>query len=353
MTGEPRSRILYIDDDEGLRRLTRRALERRGHQVTAAAGGDEGVALAAAAIGAGGAFDLVAVDHYMPGKDGLRTLAELQELNPAPPVIYVTGSDESRLAVAALKAGAIDYVLKTPDADYFDLLGEAVDQALATVRLRREHARAEQNLRRSNERLHSLLQEVNHRVANSLQLVSSFVQMQARELSDPSARSALEDTQRRVAAIAQVHKRLYTSDSVESVEMSAYLGALLDELGETWSTPAAPRKITLSAEPLHLATDEAVALGVIVNELVTNACKYAYQPRQAGEIRVSLRADAPCKFSLIVEDDGCGLPALGLAQGTGLGSKLIGAMATALKASISYEDASPGLRAVLTAARVR
>ena len=352
MTGAPAA-ILYIDDDEGLRRLTRRALERRGHQVTVAAGGADGVALAAAAAASGAPFDLVAVDHYMPGQDGLETLAALQLLDPAPPVIYVTASDESRLAVAALKAGAIDYVLKTPDADYFDLLGEAIDQALATVHLRREHADAQENLRRSNERLHSLLQEVNHRVANSLQLVSSFVHMQARELSDPAARSALEDTQRRVAAIAQVHKRLYTSDSVASVEMSAYLGALLDELGETWSTPSAPRKITLSAEPLHLATDQAVALGVIVNELVTNACKYAYQPRQAGEIRVSLRADAPRKFSLIVEDDGCGPPALGLAQGTGLGSKLIGAMAATLKASISYEDAGPGLRAVLTTAPAR
>ena len=347
MTGKPAA-ILYIDDDEGLRRLTRRALERRGHQVAVAADGDEGVALAAAAIGSGEAFDLVAVDHYMPGKDGMQTLAELKKLRPAPPVIYVTASDESRLAVAALKAGAIDYVLKTPDVDYFDLLGQAIDQALETVRLRREHARAEEELRHTNERLHSLLQEVNHRVANSLQLVSSFVSMQARELSDSAARSALQDTERRVAAIAQVHKRLYTADSVEHVEMGAYLKALLDELGETWSTPVSPRKITLTAEPLHLATDKAVALGIIVNELVTNACKYAYEPRQAGEIRVSLRADAPRKFSLIVEDDGCGPPEIGLAQGTGLGSKLIGAMAASLKATISYEDAAPGLRAILT-----
>lgn len=349
MTESPAA-ILYVDDDEGLRRLTRRALERRGHRVTVAAGGAEGVGLASAAIAAGEPFDLVAVDHYMPGKDGLQTLAELQGLDPAPPVIYVTASDESQLAVAALKAGAIDYVLKTADADYFDLLGQAIDQALASVRLRREHARAEQELRRTNARLQSLLKEVNHRVANSLQLVSSFVAMQARELTDPAARAALDDTERRVAAIAQVHKRLYTADSVESVDMSAYLGSLLDELGETWSTPAAPRRITLSADPLHLATDQAVALGVIVNELVTNACKYAYPPRQAGEVRVSLRASERGMFSLVVEDDGCGLPTTGSAQGTGLGSKLIGAMASSLRASVDYHDAAPGLRAVLTTA---
>ncbi|MBU6266101.1 MAG: response regulator, partial [Sphingomonadales bacterium] len=166
--------ILYIDDDEGLRRLTRKALERRGYVVETAGSKDEGVALATARR-----FDLVAVDHYMPGGDGLETLEALKQLDPPPPVIYVTGSDESRLAVAALKAGAIDYVLKTANAEYFDLLGEAIGQALEAVRMRAAHARMEEELRQSHERLEALLQEANHRVANSLQLVSAMVTLQA------------------------------------------------------------------------------------------------------------------------------------------------------------------------------
>jgi two-component sensor histidine kinase len=336
--------ILYIDDDEGLRRLTQRALERRGYAVTTADGGEAGIAAARAT-----AFDLVAVDHYMPGLDGLQTLVELQKLDPAPPVIYVTGSDESRLAVAALKSGAMDYVVKTADAGYFDLLGQAIDQALATMKLRREHARSEEQLRETNARLQSLLQEVNHRVANSLQLVSALVGMQARLVKDEAAFRALADTERRVVAIAQVHKRLYTSDSVETVEMSEYLGSLVAELGETWSTPVAPRSITLAADKLSLTTDRAVALGVVVNELVTNACKYAYQPDVGGEVRVHLRADTPETYYLVVEDDGCGPPEPGLTQGTGLGSKIVGAMASTLKAKVTYETTEPGLRAVLRA----
>ncbi len=339
-----RAAILYIDDDEGLRRLTQRALERRGYMVTTAASGDEGIAAACDR-----AFDLVAVDHYMPGKDGLETLRDLQALDPAPPVIYVTGSDESRLAVAALKAGAMDYVVKTADADYFDLLVEAVDQALANVRLRREHASSEQQLRAANDRLQSLLKEVNHRVANSLQLVSALVGMQARLVTDKAAFAALADTERRVAAIAQVHRRLYTSDSVETVDMADYLGSLVAELGETWSTPTAPRNITLIAEPLRLATDRAVALGVVVNELVTNACKYAYQPEVGGAVRVRLHADTPESYCLVVEDDGCGPPQSGLVKGTGLGSKIVGAMASTLRAEVSYQGANPGLRATLRA----
>lgn len=340
--------ILYIDDDEGLRRLTARALKRLGYRVETAGSGAEGVAMAAAE-----AFDLVAVDHYMPGQDGLQTLSALKALAGPPPVIFVTGSDESRLAVAALKAGAIDYVVKTVNEDYFDLLGQAIAQALATGRLRREKDAAEAQLRETNERLQMLLQEVNHRVANSLQLVSAFVHMQSRALGeeDEAARAALDDTQRRIAAIAQVHKRLYTSASVEAVDMDDYLASLVEELGDTWSTPNAPRHIRLTAAPLKLATDKAVALGIVVTELVTNACKYAYPADSGGEVRVVLGDAGDGGFCLRVEDDGRGMPVAGTAQGTGLGAKLITAMAQTLKASIVYEPADRGVHVVLLAAQ--
>lgn len=346
MTDTPPA-ILYIDDDEGLCRLTARALSRAGYRVETAGTGAQGVAAAAAER-----FDLVAVDHYMPGQDGLQTLAALQTLPEPPPVIFVTGSDDSQLAVTALKAGAIDYVVKTVNADYFDLLGQAVAQALATVRLRREKDSAEASLRESNARLQMLLQEVNHRVANSLQLVSAFVHMQSRMLDEAEsvAKAALDDTQRRIAAIAQVHKRLYTSDSVEAVDMGDYLGSLVDELGETWSTPKAPRDIRLMAEPLKLATDKAVALGIIVTELVTNACKYAYAADCGGEVRVSLADTGDGSFLLRVEDDGRGIE-VGATKGTGLGTKLITAMAQTLKAKLEQEPSPQGVRMVLLAAQ--
>src|SRR5205823_9868404 len=108
---------------------------------------------------------------------------------------------------------------------------------LVQVSLRAEKEQAEAQLRESNERLQAMLHEVNHRVANSLQLVSAFVHMQARSVPGDSAKAALADTQRRIAAIAQVHRRLYTSDSVDSVDMAEYLSALVAELQETWSTP--------------------------------------------------------------------------------------------------------------------
>jgi len=335
--------ILYVDDDHGLRRLVSRALERRGFRVDCAEEGEEGVAKASARR-----YDLIAVDHYMPGLDGLGTLQQIRRLPDPPPVIYVTGSEESRVAVAALKAGAIDYVVKTVGEEFFDLLARAIEQGIVRVRVHAEKEQAEARLRESHERLEAMLHEVNHRVANSLQLVSAFVYMQARTVEGEDAKAALDDTQRRIAAIAQVHRRLYTGAWVNQVDMADYLRGLLRELEETWSTPEGPRSIKLSAEPLALGTDKAVAIGVIVNELVSNACKYAYASNVPGEVRVVLRTEGET-FLLSVEDDGCGLPPDGDIKGTGLGSKLVGAMATTLKAKVEYESRADGLRVMLTA----
>ncbi len=336
-------RILYIDDDAGIRRLVEKQLKRRGHTVETAESGAEGIELAA-----NGEFNLIAVDHYMPGLDGLQTLNELRKNPNCPPVVYVTGSEESAVAVAALKAGAADYVVKTVGDDFVDLLEQAFAHALDTNRLIRAKEKAEDELRQANERLEALLREVNHRVANSLQLVTTMVVMQSRILDDPAAKEALADTERRIQAIAQVHRRLYTAGDVESVAMDEYLDAIVEELQATWSTPVAPRTIMLEAQAVRVHTDKAVSLGVIVNELVSNACKYAYAEGTSGEVRVRFSQQDEKSFRLEVEDDGCGLGD-GAPRGTGLGSKLIAAMAKSLAATLEYDTQHRGCRAVLVA----
>lgn len=342
----PGARILYIDDDPGLRRLASRALERRGYKVSCAADGAEGVALAAETD-----FDLIAVDHFMPGQDGLATVQQLRRRPNAPPIVYVTGSEDSRTAVAALKAGAVDYVVKTVGDDFFDLLASAFDQALTQVRLARAKEEAEEALRASNERLKVMLGEVNHRVANSLQLVSSLVHMQTAAVADAHAKAALVDTQRRIQAVAQVHRRLYTADVVSTVDMADYLTALIDELRAAYPAEGdGARRLALETDPIRVSTDQAVSLGIIVNELVANACKYAYPAHQTGDVRISLKRDAHDLVVLTVEDDGCGFPAgavLGEApiKGTGLGARVIGAMASSLRSKIDFDPNHSGVRA--------
>jgi two-component sensor histidine kinase len=342
------ARLLYIDDDGGLCRLVKRGLERQGYRVDTATSGPDGVRMAAETR-----FDVIAVDHYMPGQDGLVTLSQLCALPRAPPIIYVTGSDESRIAVAALKAGAVDYVVKSIAKDFNELLSSALDQALSQIRLLRERDAAQQALSEANARLEAIvahqavmLQEVNHRVANSLQLIASLVHMQAAAVSDEAAQSALRDTQARIAAIMQVHRRLYTSEDVQVVDMKEYLSGLVAELQQSLTPGGAQRHIRLVADPVKLNTDKAVSLGVIVAELVTNACKYAYAEDEDGDVRVAFHRDST-NLRLVVEDDGRGMPQTMAPKGTGLGQRVIAAMAKSLNAAVQFDANHDGARAVL------
>jgi two-component sensor histidine kinase len=337
--GEAKPRLLYIDDDQGLARLVQKDLQRNGFLVDVAHDGEEGLRRLA-----GGRYDLVALDHYMPARDGLDVLPEIRGLSEPPPVIYVTGAQEGRIAVAALKAGAVDYVIKDVSTDFPALLRAAAEQALAAERLRRQNAEAEREVRAARDRAEALLREVNHRVGNSLQLVSSFVALQARMLTDETARAVLNDTQARIEAVAQVHRRLYNSPDVERVEVSDYLDDLLDQLGQSLPVAARGVALTLRAEPLMVATDKAVSLGVIVTELVTNAVKYAYPEGRGGEIRVRLSLLEEGRGELVVEDDGVGFGDAVAPKGGGLGRTIVKAMASSLDAEIAY-GAGPGARA--------
>ncbi len=346
--------VLYIDDDPALGRLIQRQLSRHGHEIHLAADGAAGLRRLAA-----GDIETVVLDHYMPGQDGLAILEQIVALADPPPVVFLTGTSESRIAVAALKAGAADYVVKDAGGDFVDLLDVAIRSAFERARLRREKEAAEREVREARDRFealaaerHVLMREVNHRVGNSLQLVAAVLHMQASSSSSPETRAALHDANRRVLAIAQVHRRLYASDDVKSVPLGAYLEGLIDDLRQSADGGRIGDLLSLDADPLTISADAAVTIGIIVTELVINALKYAY-PGGSGPIRVTLRAkDCPGRYVLTVEDEGVGRPGAAVASG-GLGRTIIRAMAAKLDSVLDYEDAGPGTRARLVFALPR
>jgi len=343
------SSVLYIDDDPGISRLVQRNLERAGFRVTLAANGEDGVRLAASET-----FDAIGLDHYMPGRDGLDVLEMLRDLPDTPPIIFVTGAEEPRIAVTALKSGAADYVVKDVHGGFIELLAASIAQEITRARLQRERDAAEQEVRDSRDRLEKLaaqqavlLREVNHRVANSLQLIVSLIELQARRLPDEAARAILRQAAERVEAVTLVHRRLYTGADVAFVDMDSYLAGLVEELGRAVHG-GHPVRMELHAAPVRLETDRAVALGLVVNELVTNALKYAYEPGTEGVVRVMLDYLGPDTLRLTVEDDGVGYAPEARPRGSGLGSLIVSSMARSLGAAVTRDVKHKGTRCVVT-----
>ncbi len=189
-----------------------------------------------------------------------------------------------------------------------------------------------------------LLREVNHRVGNSLQIIASLLHLQANSSADDDVKAALSNAMGRVAAVAQVHRRLYTSHDLNTVMLNQYLEALLEDLRRSAEGNRMSR-LTLKADPVEIDPDRAVAIGIIVNELVLNAVKYAY-PDGAGPIHVELRRDGG-DIELAISDDGVGLQAKQDPRSTGMGQRIVGAMANKLEAEVKRDPSHAGTRMVL------
>jgi two-component sensor histidine kinase len=346
MTSSKTPTLLYIDDDAGLARLVERGLKRLGFAVEHADNGEAGIAR----ISQGG-IDVVALDQYMPGLDGLETLEKIQAISDAPPVVFVTASQDSKIAVTALKAGAVDYLVKDTQGDFIPLLHVAVDSALKLAMIRKARDDAEAEVHASRDRYAALaaerevlLREVNHRVGNSLQIIASLLHLQANSASQDDVKAALTNAMGRVAAVAQVHRRLYTSHDLKSVLLNQYLEALLEDLRRSAEGNRMSR-LTLKAEPIEIDPDRAVAIGIIVNELVMNAVKYAY-PDGAGPIHVVLTAHGD-NLELAISDEGVGLNVKLDPRSTGMGQRIVNAMATKLEATVERDPNHSGTRIIL------
>jgi len=185
--------------------------------------------------------------------------------------------------------------------------------------------------------------EMNHRIANNLALIAALVELDSRCIDDPVAADILAATQRRIQAMASVHRRLYREVKLETIN----LGVFLDDLGESLRALMADgrdyRTIKVKADDFDLPNEHAAAFAILVTELVGNACKHAYKVDVPGEVRVIFDVAPSGDWTLVVEDDGVGM---GHHYGRphGLGSHIIQAVSRKLGGKHRWEGASPGTR---------
>lgn len=179
----------------------------------------------------------------------------------------------------------------------------------------RYHMRQKNNreMGEKNARLHELLEEkewllkeVHHRVKNNLQVVLSLLQSQSAYLQD-EALAAVHDSQHRVQAMSLIHQKLYQSDNVAAIDMGTYVPELVSYLQDCFSTSSQIR-LDLEVWPVQLDVKQAIPLGLIINEAVTNAFKHAFPQGGTGQVSVTLQPFQEDELVLNITDNGIGLP---------------------------------------------
>lgn len=209
--------------------------------------------------------------------------------------------------------------------------------------------KTDEELRQSLLQQETLLKEMHHRVKNNLFVMSSLLRMQANSLDDSKAIAALQDSERRVLSMALIHERLYGGNSVmSSVDFDEYCQMLGNDLLASYNEDPARITIRYQLVPIRLPVEQAIPCGLIVNELLTNAFKYAYPADRKGEVSITLRQPSRDTVTLTVSDQGVGLPdSVNWQQSKSLGLQIVNLLTTQIDGTISLKP-SPGTSFELT-----
>jgi PAS domain S-box-containing protein len=209
----------------------------------------------------------------------------------------------------------------------------AIEDVTELVRLEREHAIA-------GARIGMLMQELTHRVKNSLQMIASMVSIEARRQESGEGKEALERVSHRINALGHLYSKLSKANTVEAVDAATYLDELCrDLIASIHKEGSRSIELKTDIESELLPTDRAIPIGLIVNELVTNAVKYAFPGDTKGTVLVTLKR-VPGELRLMVADDGQGLDPQ--RADSGLGGRLVDGFAQQLGGQIKRESHNEG-----------
>jgi two-component sensor histidine kinase len=190
------------------------------------------------------------------------------------------------------------------------------------------------------ETLNFMIQEMHHRIKNNLQVIVSMIRMQGRSLDDVNAQEVLQDAESRLQSILIVHERLYKDEMISQIKLNAYLRELVSVISQQYEDFGKEFEVDLVDEvELDLHIDKAILLGLMVNELLLNAFKYAVVARDGAKVRVSIVALGEGKFQVEVADNGLGLPSLEQWENPQrLGLRLVKLFAKQLRGDVSYKN---------------
>lgn len=191
-------------------------------------------------------------------------------------------------------------------------------------------------LRVSDERQDWLVKEIHHRVKNNLQIIISLLNTQLSFLTSKEAIKAIQNCQHRMYAISLIHQKLYQEENLSSVDIVDYTHELLEYLCDEYQCGAVVFNVKM--EPLRLDMAQAVPFGLILNETISNALKFAFPGKSKGQVNVALRSAVPGKYTLEISDNGVGMSNDREDEHDSFGKKLIAGLAGQLGGTYKLEN---------------
>lgn len=216
---------------------------------------------------------------------------------------------------------------------YRRLVKEGEKLEAASHELRIKSAQLEKTLHEKE----TLMKEVHHRVKNNLQMISSLFFIQSKNVSDPIAKSVINEGQARVQAMASIHQKLYDSDTLDEIDMRSHFNSLCQQIIASYSPTGSKIKLNLKASEVNLNVDKALPLSLIVNELISNSMKHAFSNGETGEINIQLKSEDSELF-MEYNDSGGGFQLSEDSEKQGIGLKLIQLLSSQLKAKLGHKE---------------
>lgn len=171
-----------------------------------------------------------------------------------------------------------------------------------------ERHQYESELKASLKEKETLLKEIHHRVKNNMAIISSLNSLQSKFIDDERLSRVFEEGRNRIKAMSLVHEKLYQSESLSKVNVRDYLQSVCENLYLSFGLGSDDIELKITADSFSINLNTLIPIGLIVNELVTNALKYAFEDMQGGAIELSLGREHSGKFTLVISDNGVGVP---------------------------------------------
>lgn len=269
-------------------------------------------------------------DEIMIDKEEARNVmaddaAVFETRSPRESTARITGSDGRQFWFQAIKVPQFD-----DRGNFIGLVGVARD-----ITQQRDD---EEKIRASLKEKEILLKELHHRVKNNMQVISSLLNLQARQVEDPRLRKTLEDCRDRVRSMSLVHAKIYGSEDLSHIEFGTLLNSILTYLFRSYGREGI--SYSLTADEVHLGVDTAIPIAIIVNELIANALRHAFPDGRNGMISIALSTGGDGSISLRVSDNGISLPpGLDIRNTESLGLQLVVSLVSQISGSIDVDRA--------------